>query len=79
MKILTNKKYYQLNSENRILENEKEELKSNYKNMVDFYDELLNELYSDLIELNHNIKTNTSKEKLRVKVQDMIIKIGGRR
>lgn len=79
MKIISTKEYNKVNSEIRILKNEKEGLENSYKNMVNFYDELLNELYSSLTELNHNIKSNISKDKLIVKVQDMIIKIGGRK
>lgn len=60
MKILSNDKYKRLISNNNIIQNENEELNLIYKEMTNFYDGLLNEIYNKLIELNNNISSNIS-------------------
>jgi len=78
VKILSNQKYNELIDEIQINENEKKETIEKYKEACKFYDEKLNSLYYDLFDLKNALKGNISKDKIKIKLQDMIIRIGGR-
>lgn len=78
MRIISNKKIEEYKNQiaNLTLQNMQKD--SEYRKSLDFYSNLLNELYQDLNELNRCLKQTIIKEKIKLKVQDMIIKIGGR-
>lgn len=60
------------------LENENNEKVLKNIDEVQFYEKILNDTYLGLLEINNCIKNNISKEKLRIKIQELIIKIGGK-
>ena len=78
MKILSKQKYKELMDKIEISENDKKEAIEKYKEVCKFYDEKLDSLYYDLFELKNALKGNISKDKIKIKLQDMIIRIGGR-
>lgn len=78
MKILNNKEYksmidYQVEQLGKICDLEQQRKKD-----LLFYDNLLDDLYNDLVELNKCLKQKISREKIQIRIQNMIIKIGGR-
>ena len=78
MKILSNREYLDMKNEIDALGNENNEKVLKNIAEVQFYEKLLNDTYLDLLEINNCIKNNISKEKLRIKIQELIIKIGGK-
>jgi hypothetical protein len=78
MKILSNKEYLDMKNEIDALENENNEKVLKNIDEVQFYEKILNDTYLGLLEINNCIKNNISKEKLRIKIQELIIKIGGK-
>lgn len=78
MRIISNKKLEEYKNQiaNLTLQNMQKE--EEYRKNLNFYSNLLNELYQDLNELNRCLKQTIGKEKIKLRVQDMIIKIGGR-
>jgi hypothetical protein len=78
MKILSNKEYLDMKNEIDALENGNNEKVLKNIDEVQFYEKILNDTYLGLLEINNCIKNNISKEKLRIKIQELIIKIGGK-
>ena len=78
MKILSNKEYMAMR---QTVKNQLEEiidLEQQRKKDLSFYGSLLDDLYNDLVELNKCLKQKISREKIQIRIQNMIIKIGGR-
>ena len=78
MKILSNKEYMTMretvtNELKKIIDLEQQRKKD-----LSFYGSLLEDLYNDLVELNKCLKLKISREKIQIRIQNMIIKIGGR-
>lgn len=78
MKILRNKEYLDMKETIKAVENEKNKMYLKNIDEIQHYEKIINDIYCDLIQLRNCIKTNTAKSKLIVKVQDIIIKIGGK-
>lgn len=78
MKILSNKEYKELEERNKIDSNRKDELEEEIKKTNQFYELKLNDIYNDLLELKNSLKQNISKDKIKIKVQDIIIKISSK-
>lgn len=79
MKILSNKEYESLQKNSLNLKTELICLEQERKKDLKFYGELLDEIYDDLAELNHCLKQKISREKIQIRIQNLIIKIGGKR
>lgn len=78
MKILSNKEYMAMRE---TVKNQLEKLiylGEQRKKDLAFYGNLLDDLYNDLVELNKCLKLKISREKIQIRIQNMIIKIGGR-
>lgn len=78
MKILSNKEYKELEERNKIDSNRKDELEEEIRKTNQFYELKLNDIYNDLLELKSSLKQNISKDKIKIKVQDIIIKISSK-
>ena len=78
MKLISNKEYLDMKNTIDALENEKNEMYLKNIDEVHFYENLMNDVYGDLVILRNNIKSNTAKSKLIVKIQDIMIKLGGK-
>lgn len=78
MKILTNKEYNKLISDNKSLENTKNDSEFQYKKIFQDYDLLIEDLHNDLQELRLQTKQGMSKDKIKLKLDEIIKKIGGR-
>ena len=78
MKILNNKEYKSMIDHQVEQLREICDLEQQRKKDLLFYNNLLDDLYNDLVELNHCLKQKISKEKIQIRIQNMIIKIGGR-
>ena len=74
MKILSNKEYMAMR---QTVKNQLEEiidLEQQRKKDLSFYGSLLDDLYNDLVELNKCLKQKISREKIQIRIQNMIIK-----
>lgn len=78
MKILTNKEYNKLISDNKSLENTKNDSEYQYKKIFQDYDLLIEDLHNELQELRLQTKQGMSKDKIKLKLDEIIKKIGGR-
>lgn len=78
MKILSNKEYKELEERNKIDNSRKDELEEEIRKTNQFYELKLNDIYNDLLELKSSLKQNISKDKIKIKVQDIIIKISSK-
>lgn len=78
MKILSNKEYKELEERNKIDSNRKDELEKEIRKTSQFYELKLNDIYNDLLELKNSLKQNISKDKIKIKIQDIIIKISSK-
>lgn len=78
MKILTNKEYNKLISDNKALENTKNDSEFQYKKIFQDYDLLIEDLHNDLQELRLQTKKGMSKDKIKFKLDEIIKKIGGK-
>lgn len=78
MKILSNKEYESLQRNSLNLQTELINLEQQRKKDLKFYGNLLDDIYNDLVELNKCLKQKISREKIQIRIQNLIIKIGGR-
>ena len=78
MKIISNKQLEDYKNQIADLTLQNLQKEKEYRKNLDFYSNLLNDLCQDLNELNRCLKQKIGKEKIKLRVQDMIIKIGGR-
>lgn len=78
MKILTNKEYNKLISDNKALKNTKNDSEYQYKKIFQDYDLLIEDLHNDLQELRLQTKKSMSKDKIKIKLDEIIKKIGGK-
>ena len=78
MKVLSNKEYKELQNKIEIKNNKINELDNKQKETNMFWEHKLDSVYYDLLELKNSLKGNISKEKIKIKVQDIMIKIYGK-
>ena len=78
MKILSKKQEIEHFNELKILQDENKELREKYKEQTIFYERLFKDIYTDLEQLNGCLKQNIGKDKIKIKVLDILIKLGGR-
>ena len=74
MKILSNKEYMAMR---QTVKNQLEEiidLEQQRKKDLSFYGSLLDDLYNDLVELNKCLKQKISREKIQIRIQNMIMR-----
>ena len=79
MKIISKTQEIEYYNNLKLLQDENIELKTRYKEQSKFYDNLLNKVYDNLCELKNDLKSNIKKEKIKIKIQDLLIEIGGKR
>ena len=78
MKVLSNKEYEELQNKIEIKNNKINELDTKQKETNMFWEHKLDSVYYDLLELKNALKGNISKEEIKIKVQDIMIKIYGK-
>ena len=78
MKILSNDEYKEIKRELEISENKTTELEYQVKKLEQFYELKFEDIYNNLLELNNSLKGNISKDKIKIKIQNILIMIRGK-